>query len=396
MRSDYSKIVFGISAVTYFLIGLFSGFFGWRNSDTEWLVAVASYLFTFDPYSYYRLIGIAPPLGAGYIFTPLLLFLISPFIALGHQVGWTNEFIARIYQLPLFLVDIFNIYLIIQLINYYRPKIPKSNINMIILVLFFSGFFLFTTGYMGHPETLVIFFSLLAIKSLRQKQYIKGGIFFGLALFTKQSSVFILIPIFFCLYLKQGGLQRLFKFLMATITTFLLLMAPFLITHSANTWYGVAGVTQSLIIWGPNIWWFIDAFSRIILHLSWVNQLLVKIANPVLLGLTILSSLIFLRHKKIKIGDPSLFGLISISFFLVNIFSKYLSFHHFLPGFVFVMIWDSIRRKEGFPIFGVTYAFILFVANFIGNPLWQLFILIINVWGFIYVWSSLWGAKAKF
>lgn len=55
-----------------------------------------------------------------------------------------------------------------------------------------------------------------------------------------------------------------------------------------------------------------------------------------------------------------------------------------LTGFVFFLIWDSLRRR-GFPIAAVSYAFLLLVAYFFGNPLWQLWVLIINVaaWGYV-------------
>ncbi|MDP3998517.1 MAG: hypothetical protein Q8P89_02780, partial [bacterium] len=184
---------------------------------------------------------------------------------------------------------------------------------------------------------------------------------------------------------QQGGPQRSFKFLIAAIATFLLLMAPFFITHPANTWYGIVGFSQYLILRGPNIWWLIDAFSRIILNVDWVNQLLIKIANAALLIVAIFVSITLLKRKKVKFDDQGLFGLISITLLLFNIFSKWISFHHFLLSFVFVILWDTLRTKEGFPVFGVTYAFSLVVASFIGNPLWQLWVLGINILAFVYL-----------
>lgn len=395
MKGDLNfkpKIIFVISAIFYLLIGLLSGFFGWRNSDTGWIASVAS-LLTLDPYSSYRLIGVAPPLGAGFVFPPLLLFIVSPFIILGRQFGWTNEFTAKIYGLPLFLVDIFNIYLIMKIILYYRPKIPPSNLNFIILVLFFSGYFLFTSAFMGHPETLVVLFSILGINSLLKKKFYKCGIFFGLSLLAKQSAIFIIIPVLFYLLIQERDYRYLLKVLGATVGAFLLPILPFFITHPVNTWYGIMGFSQKLIIWGPNFWWFIGVLSRNSWERKSIEQFLITVANPFLFGLVILMSVIILLQKKIDIKNPNFFGFISASLLLFAIFSKYLSFHHFLPGFVFIMIWDTLRSKVGFPVFGVTYAFLLFTANFIGNPFWQPLVLIINILGFIYIWYSICGVK---
>lgn len=383
------KTIFLTSAVFYFLIGLVSGLLGWRSLDCNWLVGIAYHLFTLDPYSHDRLISVAPPLGLGFGFTPLLLFLIAPFIILGKQFGWTGHFIAKIYGLPLLLIDILNIYLIIKIISQYRPRISKSNLNLIILILFFSGYFLFASGSMGHPETLVLFFSLLGIRVLRDKKHLISGILFGLALSAKQSAAFIIIPIFFYLLFQKNGFRPAFKFGAGSIAIFLLIVMPFFIAHPAETWYGIFGANQRLVIRGPNIWWFIEAFSRRILNLGWVNQFLIRIANPVLFGLTTLLSIILTSRKKIKIEDPSLFGLISASLLSSSILAKWLSFHHFLLGFAFVIIWDTIRSKEGFPAFGVTYAFLLLAATFSGNPLWQLMVLLINIGAFVYLCYSL-------
>lgn len=92
---SWPKNVFLIAAFLYFSLGLISGLWGWRNPDCEWLTKIGCYLFTLDPYSHHLLISIAPPLGQGIGFPPLLLFLIAPFIILGRNFGWTTDFIAK-------------------------------------------------------------------------------------------------------------------------------------------------------------------------------------------------------------------------------------------------------------------------------------------------------------
>lgn len=383
------KTVFLTAALFYLLIAFASGFLGWRNPDCGWIVAVASRLFTLDPYSHYRLISIAPPLGQGFSSPPLLLFLIAPFIILGQNFGWTNDFMAKIYQAPLHLIDILNIYLIIKIAREYRPRISKLNLNLTILILFFSGYFLFASGFMGHPETLVLLFSLLGIKFLRYKKLLLSGIFFGLALLAKQAAIFILIPIFFYLLFAKDGFRHALRFGVGVAFAFLLVISPLFIANPADTWYGIVEGNRRLIIRGPNIWWLIESFSRRILNLSGASQVLIKIANPILFGVIILLSIIFLSRKKFKIEDSSLFGLISASLLLSSIFAKWVSFHHFLLPVVFIILWDTIRSREGFPAFGVSYAFALLAANFIGNPFWQLMILVINMGAFAYLSYSL-------
>lgn len=366
------KTIFIASAALYFLIGSLSIFSGWGlYTDSGWVVGISAELFTSGLYKAWRLIDIAPPSGLGLGWTPLLPSLIYPLTILGKQFSWSYGFIAEIYRVLLLGVDIINIYLIVQLVSRRRSKISDLNLCLIILVLFFSGYFLFASGFVGHPETLVLLFSLLGLKPLRQQRFLTSGFFFGLALSAKQSALVILIPVFFVLFFQKNGVWPIFKFLTGTIATFLLILFPFLITHPQDVWYGIVEANMARIIRGPNIWWLTEIPFRRFWHLDEVIFALRRIANLVLLASLILLSVISSR-KKVKFDELNLFGLIAAASLLFNILNKWVSFQHFLLSFVFVFIWDSLRNREGFPVFGTTYAFLLVVANFLGNPLWQL------------------------
>lgn len=381
----WPKTIFIASAALYFSIGSLSIFSGWGfYADSGWVVGISAELFTSGPYKAWRLIDIAPPSGLGLGWTPLLPSLIYSLIILGKQFSWSYGLIAEIYRVLLLGVDILNIYLIVQIISRRRLKVSSRNLCLIILVLFFSGYFLLASGFAGHPETLVLLFSLLGMKFLRQQKFLVSGLFFGLALSAKQSALAVLIPVFFVLFFQKIGFRPVLKFLTGTAAAFLLILFPFLITHPQDVWYGIVEANMARIIRGPNLWWLLEVPFRRFWYLEEMSLFLRRIAHPTLLASIILLSVISIR-KKVKFDELNLFGLIAAASLLFNILNKWVSFQHFLLGFVFVFVWDSLRNREGFPVFGTTYALILFVANFLGFPFWQPMVLVINLGAFIYV-----------
>lgn len=380
---------FFIFSIIYLLIGVGSGFVGWRSGDCEWIRETAGHIFDLEPYSHNYLINIAPPNGIGYGYPPLLLFVISPFITIGDFFGWTSQFITRNYNILLFLVDIANIYLIVSFIKANKPKILEKDLQSISVILFFSGFFLYTSGFSCHPETLVIFCSFLGLHFLRKENFIMSGMLFGLAFSSKQVAVFIIIPVLFYLLFNQKSKLAILKFLLSILLTILFLILPFLVHDFHTTIYGIFGYTSDLIIRGPNFWWFILTLQKI-LHFQVISiEMLRANANFVLLGMTCISSFILLFRRKTEISESYFYGVILLSLFTYSVFAKWLSFHQFLIVFVYFIIWDTLRNKGNFPAIGVAYAFILFAANFTNSAIWQLEIFLINLIFYIYIVRSL-------
>lgn len=379
------RIVFSLSAL-YLLLGLAAILLGWKNADKDWVVSAALNFFSLNVYDpMYRVVSLAPPLGMGVVFPPLMLLLVNMVINVGGWFGWTKEFVANIYSLPLFLVDILNVFLIISFFKQKGLKINQKNIHLVILTLFFSGYFLYTSGFMGHPETLIILFALLGIKFFRKKAIFLGGIFFGLAFLAKQTTFFIFAPVFFYLIFHKRSFVNIIKLTNGILVVSLPMLLPFFIAHPFETWYGLVGFNQPLIIRGPNIWWFMEAIFIKVLHLNWISSYLTIIANPILLILVICLAVFFIKRHQIKLKSPNFFGLIALSLLTYNIFGKYIAFYNFLPTFVFIMIWDTLSSKGHFPAVGIVYAFLVLSVNFINFPLRDLATLLVNIALFFYL-----------
>ncbi len=140
------------------------------------------------------------------------------------------------------------------------------------------------------------------------------------------------------------------------------------------------------------MWWFIKAVFVKKLHFESIEPILIGFANYVLFALVVLLSTFYIFLKK-KVKNTQIIGIIALLLITYNVFSKYSSFHQFLPAFVFFVIWDTIRSKEYFPVIAFTYAFLLFSAGFLDNPLWELLMLVVNIIFFIYLLIALNGRK---
>lgn len=262
-------------------------------------------------------------------------------------------------------------------------------------ILFFSGFFLYTSAYMGHPETLVLLFSLLGLFSLKKEKYYSTGLLFGLAFAAKQSAFFIFFPILIFLFFKKNNLRNFAKVTLGSIFSSVTVFLPFLIKDFNNTWYEIFVQNQKLIINGPNFWWLLDAFIQKGFGLKNINEILVSIANPILFLIIAVTSVFLVVKNNINKTDDQFFGLIAFSVMLSFLFSKWLSLHHLLLGFVFIIIWDTLRTK-GFPTFAVYYSLVLMVSYSSNNPLWQFMVLLTNIIALVYIFSLLFAKRAAF
>ena len=267
-----------------------------------------------------------------------------------------------------------------------NPKIKKEYAYALIPVLFFSGYFLYASGFSCHPETLVVFFSLIGLDLLFKRRYFVSSLLFGLAFSSKQVAIFIILPVIFYILRTNVHLRVLFSFMGGVICTFLLIMLPFVIKNPYDTYYGILGFSKTIFIEGPNIWWLTQAIIVKILGFEQMKDLLTENANYILFGNIVLFLYLFFSLKKTKITITDLFNIIVLLFFTYNIFSKRTSgFHQYLPAFVFFLIWDAIRSKQSFPLAGFMYTLFLFSAQFLQTPLWQLLVLIVHIFFFIYM-----------
>lgn len=373
---NYKNIII-FSAALYLILGTLSNLLGWKAEDANWNIQAAKRVAVFDTYSEFRLKSVAPPDGAPIGYTPFLL-IVTYFFVLAGVPGY--------YTIFLFLADILNVLLISDFILRINPS-NKKFIPAISLILFFSGFFLYSSGFIGHPETLVIAFSLMSLRFLFiKKKTAVAGILAGFALASKQSAIFFLIPLLTYLLLIKKDRKEAAKFALGTLASFSLIILPFLLNNFQSTVYGLYGYTNNLIIRGPNLWWFVDSFLSKVLKING-GPLFFKIANIFVVLISVALSVYMVTNRK-NLDLSKFFGLIALNFFVYTIFGKWTSFHYFLLNFAFLLLWEATRKK-GFPYIWLAYSLLITSANFIGNPLWQFETLAINIFTALYLIRAL-------
>ncbi len=380
------RLMFLVCAIFYVLIGVSSNYFGWVSEDARWNVEAAKLLPSHEFYAEaYRLSQAAPPYGAPIGYPPLLLYITYPFVLLGETFGYQTQEIARWYIGSLYVVDCLVIYLVLNLVRKLNPFLSVSYFVSIMLILFFSGFFWYTTGFIGHPEILVLLFSLLAIGELVKKiriNFVKIGIWLGLLLGAKQTAIFIEIPILLYIWYRY----KFSTVLLTSITTsfiFLLILLPLLVTNFPDTIYGVYGYTKYLIIQGPNWWWFADAILKKVFGIFTGLTFTIPWINYITISGSVIMTVLFLRAKK-TLNLTLLLGLLVLNWLWFCIAGKWVSFHYFSIGMIFLLLWESANERD-FPMVWVSYTAVLLAANFSLLPVWQPLILLVNTTYFIYI-----------
>lgn len=366
---------------------------GWQSEDARWHIAATQLIETFSSYSSeHRLQEIAPPTGAPIGYPPLFLFLSYPLVLAARLVGLADSWFLSRYTWLLYGVDIASIYITVSTIRRLRPDLSPLYLKIITLLLFFSGYFLYASGYIGHPDTLVLLFLLLGVNFVQKSKFFSSGIFFGLALATKQLTIFAIIPTFFYLYFQKEKRSTLYWSL-SLLFIFILAASPFLINNFSDFWYGLVGFTSLLKIEGPNFWWFMNALiSRLPGGLSFTN-LFVHTANIAVLLLSVLVSCMFAYHLR-REKKTHLYGLFAVNFFIFTIFGKWTSWHYFLYHFVFLLLWDIEASKgQTFPIVWVVYSLVILSLQFVGTPLWQIALFMTQFFLFLYLLLKLTNTK---
>lgn len=390
--------IFIILNLVFVIIGFGSNLLGWISDDAKWNTGAALRLPTLDPYAPdTRLVDVAPPLGSPIGYPPLLLLLTYPLLYLEKEFDLDVYQGTVFYKIWLYLADAASVWLIVLMLMKYYPRIKTQQLAVIIFWLLFSGPMFYATFYIGHAEPLVLFFTLASIYTITSIvnnrtgvfNIIKSALFLGLSLASKLSAVFIIIPVIYYLLLHNLKLKQIIIFLLTIFLVFMALLGPFLINNYENVYYGVFGFVDKLIIQGPNLWWLIFSLMKNFTNANFLHGTLINIANPILM-IVMLFSVLFAFTRKTPDKILKLLTALCLSVFTYSIWGKWTSYHFFLLNMVFLLLWEIRRFKTGAPIYWQIYTLSVTVFTFIGTPMWQLIILLINGFYFVFIFWDTW------
>lgn len=265
--------------------------------------------------------------------TPLLYFLITPFVWLTLVAGITDSVKQNLIIVLPFLV--FDVLAALEIRNTIKRVAPTVGENLLLLastIYLFSPTLFAATGAMGHGESIPIYFALLGYRYLEKKPW-ASGLVLAVAFLFKQPAILLVIPALLFLLIKDR-----MKFLEAAGTSLglvVVVLAPFFIRHFSDTYYSLIAFEGLRPIIGVNIW-------QIFVNTRYQKLATSMASLPIVPLATILSFALLIKKPVPRIDSLRMYGAIAVSALMLAVFAKWVAYHYFLLPLAFLIIWDLV------------------------------------------------------
>lgn len=282
--------------------------------------------------------------------------------------------LASLLKMPPFVGDLIIFYALYEIV---RLKVNRKLALPVASAYFLNPYVIWLGSAVGNSNNLDAAFLLLSFLYLIKHSYIKGGSFFGIAVFFRFFPV-LLLPalIFYILSQKEDVNKRLTKFLIGFIGFSSLLVLPYflviiklyLLSPSSLTQYifhisGASSATAAYM--NPNIEYFMYNFTGFLATLGFYSKLkiLYGAKSFLLTFLAIQAAIIlYLRKKGLSANQLLHFPVILFALFLIQI---PLQQHHYLQwAFPFLLL--SSRAFGTAPAHFLTIAWL---SNLLIDPI---------------------------
>ena len=369
-------------AVVYVLGGMLGRWSGWQNGDQLWFVDAARHIlagswriYDFRPAF---TVGVAPPSGVPYSYSPLLALVLAPFVALadalgpgplGAAVGGADQLAYRLIALPLLVADVLALYEFRRLARAWAPAVDETALFLGTLVLLGLASFFVVSASQNHHEGLVLWLILLTLRAT-PRHTLAGGLLAGLALAAKQTAALALLPVGGVLLLGAlgvaGGSRRpraLVAWAGAAAGVFAAFLLPPLLAEPDAVVDALVRLPGRLVLFGPGLPGWIDAGLRGLLgpdsaaYAGWHAGLIAG-SNAVLVGATALAvggALLWnaRRGRPIGLRDSRLLALVAVGALLQIVLGKWVASHYYALPLALLLLWDTVRSAPRWPALGL-------------------------------------------
>ena len=392
ITTRWNRIYLGLY-LAYIALGLALRWNGWLAYDHIWFIDAARHLlagswhiYDFKPADP-AVIGIAPPLGLAYSYSPLTALLMVPCVALADAlggsawaagVGGADGLAARLIVVPLLIADVLAMEQLRRLVRAWRPAVDEVALFLGVLPTLLVTGFLYVSANRDHQEGLVL---LLLLTTLRvtPRHLVLGGILAGLTLAAKQTAVLELLPVGAVLLLNGmrrpaaqhpgapparparpadgwiwGGLAA------GVFGTFLL---PPLLADRDAVVYAFLTQEQRRVISGQGLPAWIDAALAAGLgpgsadYARW-HGWIVASSNVVLVlaGIGLVGGVLWWnarRGRPVGLVDSRLLALVALGGLLQIVLAKWVTGHYYQLPLALVLLWDTVRVAPRWPGLGL-------------------------------------------
>ena len=184
-------------------------------------------------------------------------------------------------------------------------------------------------GHIEHP--LMLFLMLAGIRSLMLRRTNRAGLFLGLALLTRSSTILYLIPLTLLLLFSRNwwGAVRFAGIALATLALGLL---PFALADRRDLVYSLFTFHGELPVGGGSIWGLTPGtpFASLGYHYDSVFV----VGSSLVLSLALL-----VWRRNIRLGSADVFALLAISGLCFPLFLKTLWPYYYLDAYMLLALW---------------------------------------------------------
>ena len=189
--------------------------------------------------------SLAYPKPAEYEYPPVWMLILN-LVSLGYRAGlYTSELspvFRSLVKLPMIVSDVFVSLVVFLQVRRWTSDDDRALVSTVVWL--FNPFVIYVSSIQGMFDSICILFLLLAVYSLDEDKFFQGGIWFGLALLTKQYAYFAIFPLIAVL-LKRRTLHGASIFFGTSGVLFLTFSIPFLI-HSPSEYVASVGAASRL------------------------------------------------------------------------------------------------------------------------------------------------------
>lgn len=315
------------------------------SGDSIWFVDGARHFYhgSLDIYSLYSAQWASPPRGQTLAYPPFSIILVTPLVALLDFLKLSENLINQLSGIPFLLGDVFCAFTFILAIKKFIPTVKPNQLNLLLILFYLNPFLWVSSVQMGHFESIIADFIILSWLWFGERPLL-SGIMIGVAIAFKTTAIFSFLPlVLFQLRLSyvEKNFRSLFRFTAPAIFIPLFAVLPLLIVNPEHVIYAFLGQEQARILWGANIWTFIDKITS----QKFTTQLRLS-ANTVLLTGVFLVSLSALFIRPGKNSKLNLLALLVLVNVLPLFLGKWVSPHYFVIFTVLFMLFEFLDKQH--------------------------------------------------
>lgn len=282
-------------------------------------------------------------------FPPLPFFLMAPFrlVAWALPKGAGDAFTA----IPMLAGDLLSAWMLVRLARRFRGISQREGLFLFTFYLT-AWMVFFDSAYHSHFDSILLFFLFAAMERLQKESFIAAGVFLGLALLTKQTTLIVMIPLCFSLFLG-GDRKGLRKSLGTAVLVALAGMLPFLLADFSDVQSALLDAPNQRPIGYQTIWWIFAGNDN---AMAWLNAAEPFLNTLILLLVVSYSGFMAWRYR-IQVKEPGFLGLCAACAVIMVFLEGWGSLHYFLLPFGFLLAWEA--ASGGWPWISTVFAAVL-------------------------------------